>query len=70
MGFFAFGYFGKTCSLSKKKSLGTSYGENLLNKRAKELEEFIPSEYKDELQGLSAGSGIAYDVPLEKAVIR
>lgn len=48
----------------KKESLGTSYGENLLIERAKELEEFIPSEYKEELQGLSAGSGIAYEVLL------
>ena len=50
--------------LVKKKSLGTSYGENLLNKRAKELEEFIPSEYREELQGLSAGSGIDHDLLL------
>ena len=50
--------------LVKKKSLGTSYGENLLIKRARELEEFIPSEYKEELQGLSAGSRIAYEVLL------
>jgi hypothetical protein len=55
--------------LVKKKSLGTSYGENLLNKRAKEWEEFIPSEYKEELQGLSTGSGIAYEVLLVMNVL-
>ena len=48
----------------KKKSLGTSYGENLLKERAKEVEEFIPPEYREELQGLSAGSDIDYDVLL------
>ena len=48
----------------KKKSWGTSYGENLLKERAKEVEEFIPPEYREELQGLSAGSDIDYDVLL------
>ncbi len=39
-------------------------GENLLKKRAKEVEEFIPPEYREELQGLSVGSDIDYDVLL------
>jgi hypothetical protein len=50
--------------LVKKKLLGTSYEENPLKKRAKELEEFIPFEYREELQGLSAGSGVDYDLLL------
>jgi hypothetical protein len=50
--------------LAKRNSLGTSYGENRLKERAKEVEEFIPPEYREELQGLSAGSDIDYDVLL------
>ena len=32
--------------LVKRNSLGTSYGENRLKERAKEVEEFIPPEYR------------------------
>ena len=46
------------------RSFGTSIGENLLKKRAKEVEEFIPDEYKEELRGLSAGSKIDYEMLL------
>lgn len=46
----------------KKKSFGTSYGEKQLIRRAREVEEFIPAEYREELQGLSAGSDIDYDL--------
>ena len=48
----------------KQKSLENSFEENLLKRRAKEVEEFIPPEYREELQGLSAGSGIGYGVLL------
>lgn len=48
----------------KMRSLGTSIGENLLKGRAKEVEEFIPAEYREELQGLSAGSKIDYEMLL------
>ena len=53
----------------KKRSLGTSFGENLLKKRAKEVEEFIPPEYIKEIQGLSAGSEIGYEMLLVMNVL-
>lgn len=33
---------------------------NLFKKKAKELEKFIPEEYKEEMQGIAAGSGLSY----------
>jgi Acyl-coenzyme A:6-aminopenicillanic acid acyl-transferase len=53
----------------KKKSLETSFEKRLLQKRAKEVEAFMPPEYREELQGLSAGSGIDYDVLLVMNVL-
>jgi hypothetical protein len=53
----------------KKKSLETSFDENFLNVRAKEVEKFIPPEYREELQGLSAGSGTDYEVLLVMNVL-
>lgn len=46
----------------KQKPLNISPDENFLKKRAKKIQEFIPREYKEELQGLSAGSGMDYEV--------
>lgn len=48
----------------KKRSLETSFDEDILYKRAKEIERFIPSEYLEELKGISDGSGADYDVLL------
>lgn len=39
-------------------------GERWMYSRAKKVETFIPPEYREELRGLSAGSGIAYDTLL------
>jgi predicted choloylglycine hydrolase len=39
---------------------GTSIGEKKMMSRTTELLEFIPEEYRDEIKGLSAGSGIDY----------
>jgi len=52
-----------------KKALETSFEKNLLKRRAKEVEGFIPPEYRQELQGLSAGSGIDYEVLLAMNVL-
>jgi hypothetical protein len=52
-----------------KKVLETSFEKNLLKRRAKEVEGFIPPEYRQELQGLSAGSGIDYEVLLAMNVL-
>ena len=46
---------------AKNQFLGTSLLENLLMDRAKEVEQYIPENYKAELKGLAAGSGIDYD---------
>ena len=51
------------------RSFGTSIGENLLKKRAKEVEGFIPAEYKEELRGLSAGSNMDYEILLIRNVL-
>jgi len=53
----------------KKKSLEASFDANFLNVRAKEVEKFIPPEYREELQGLSAGSGTDYEVLLVMNVL-
>jgi len=55
--------------LEKKKSLNMPYKNNPLNMRAMELEEFIPPEYREELQGLSAGSGITYEILLAMNIL-
>lgn len=39
-------------------------GEKWMYNRAKQAEPYIPSEYREELHGLSTGSGIAYDTLL------
>ena len=48
----------------RKKSIGTSIGKKWMIRRAKEVEEFIPGELKEELSGLSAGAQIDYDLIL------
>lgn len=48
----------------KKLSFGTNVGINLMKKRAKKIEQYIPFEYKDELLGLAAGSKIDYETIL------
>lgn len=48
----------------KTKSIGTSIGRKWMISRAKEVEQFIPVELKEELNGLSAGSQINYDLIL------
>jgi predicted choloylglycine hydrolase len=50
--------------LIKSKFLGTNFGINLLTERAKEVEKHIPSEYLEELHGISAGSNLDYDTLL------
>ena len=50
-------------------ALETSLEENFLTRRAREVEAFIPPEYRQELQGLSAGSGIDYAVLLVMNVL-
>ncbi len=51
-------------NMIKTQSLGTRIGVNLMKSRAKEIEPFIPREYQEELNGLSAGSGIDYEMLL------
>ena len=48
----------------KSKSLGTNIGINLFMKRGKAVEKHIPSEYLEELHGISVGSNIDYDTLL------
>ncbi len=48
----------------KLRFLGTNYGINLLKERAKEVEQHIPSEYLEELHGISVGSNLDYDTLL------
>ncbi|MEJ2169435.1 MAG: C45 family autoproteolytic acyltransferase/hydrolase [Desulfobacterales bacterium] len=48
----------------KKQSLGTGIGVALMLSRAREVEDFIPAEYREELNGLAAGSGIDYEMLL------
>jgi predicted choloylglycine hydrolase len=48
----------------KSRSLGTNFGINLLTDRAKEVEKHIPSEYLEELHGISVGSNLDYDTLL------
>lgn len=48
----------------KIKSIGTSIGRRWMISRAKKVEQFIPAELKEELDGLSAGSQINYDLIL------
>jgi len=48
----------------KSRSLGTNIGINLMTERAKEVEKYIPSEYLEELHGISVGSNLDYDTVL------
>ena len=48
----------------KKKLIKISLDENVLTERAKSIEKFIPSEYREELLGVSAGSEIDYEMLL------
>ena len=48
----------------KLRFLGTNYGINIVTERAKEVEQHIPSEYLEELHGISVGSNIDYDTLL------
>ncbi len=48
----------------KLRFLGTNYGINLMMDRAKEVEQHIPSEYLEELRGISVGSNVDYDTLL------
>jgi predicted choloylglycine hydrolase len=48
----------------KTQSWGTFLGETWMISRAREVEQFIPQEYREELNGLSAGSGVDYDLLL------
>ncbi len=48
----------------KLRFLGTNYGINLVTERAKEVEQHIPSEYLEELHGISVGSNLDYDTLL------
>jgi predicted choloylglycine hydrolase len=48
----------------KSRFLGTNIGTNLMMERAKEVEQHIPFEYKEELHGISAGSNLDYDTLL------
>jgi predicted choloylglycine hydrolase len=50
--------------LIKSRFLGTNIGINLLMERAREVEKHIPSEYLEELQGISVGSNLDYDTLL------
>ena len=45
---------------AKTKSFGTSWIENTVLDRAREVEQYIPEKYQTELKGLAAGSGIDY----------
>jgi predicted choloylglycine hydrolase len=48
----------------KSRFLGTNIGINLLTQRAKDVEKHIPSEYLEELHGISVGSNLDYDTLL------
>jgi hypothetical protein len=48
----------------KSHSFGTSGLETKLIGRSREIEQYIPEKYKDELKGLAAGSGIDYELIL------
>jgi len=57
-------WVGDNLYMIKKQSLGTGIGVDLMVSRAREVEHFIPAEYQQELNGLSAGSGIDYEMLL------
>ena len=46
---------------AKTQSFGTSWLENKVLNRAREIEQYIPEQYITELKGLAAGSGIDYE---------
>ena len=48
----------------KTRSYGTSVLENTLRDRAREIEQYIPEKYIEELKGLAAGSDIEYELIL------
>lgn len=48
----------------RKFSLSMAIGEELMTKRTRDVEKFIPQEYREELTGLSAGSGVDYQTLL------
>ena len=53
----------------KKHAMGTSLGDTLMTRRAREVEKYIPPEQVEEIKGLSAGSGIEYEALLVMNVI-
>lgn len=53
----------------KSYTFGTDFGVNLLMKRAKIIEKNSPSEYLEELHGISAGANIDYDLLLMENTI-
>ena len=48
-------------AMIKKRFLGTTIGITMMNKRALDVEQYIFEEYKTELRGLAAGSGVKYE---------
>ena len=44
----------------RKRSIGTSIGKNWMIRRAKKIDEFVPSEYREELRGMSDATEIDY----------
>ena len=47
-----------------RMSMGTTIGINLMTKRSLAVEQYVPAEYKTELRGLAAGSGVKYETLL------
>ena len=57
-------YIRESLYWTKTQFFGTSFLENMVFDRAREIEQYVPEKYITELKGLAAGSGIDYEAIL------